>query len=196
MDYNPNDKAQQRYVDSPVFADVFMILFAAALGIATWSCFTQASPQYVAGGIFGFFTLLLVYGLVSQKRRTFTFDKASQMMSWTSRGLRENKSGAVAFKDISTYLDSMTNNRAVMYRVMIETPEGTWPLTNAYSSGIQFAEKRMSEIRAIIGQPLTSPTDDSVPQIKQGKNVISAATIAGQETGESAPEVFMRITRE
>jgi hypothetical protein len=162
MSYNSNDKAQRRYVDSPVFADICMSLFAAALGIATWSSFHQASPQYVAGGIFGFFTLLLIFGVFSQKRRTFTFDKTSGLMTWSSKGLGENKSGSVAFKDISIYLDSMRNNQVTMYRVMIATPQGTWPLTNAYRSGLQFAQSRMIEIRTLLGQPLDSPTEGVV----------------------------------
>ena len=196
MDYNPNDKAQRRYVDSPVLADIFMTLFAAALGIATWGSITQASPQYVAAAVFGFFTLLLVFGVLSQRRRTFTFDKTSQMLSWTSKGLGENRSGTVAFKDISISLDSMRNNQAVMYRVMIETPQGTWPLTNAYSSGLQRAQARATEIRAILGQPTDTPADDRVAKLDQRGNPIAAATIFGQQTSESAPEASIKIIRE
>ena len=196
MDYNPNDKAQRRYVDSPVIADIAMSLFAVVLAIATWSCFTQASPQYVAGGIMAFFTVVLVFGVFTQKRRTFTFDKTTQTMSWTSRGLRENASGSVAFKDISITLDSMQDERATLYRVMIETPEGTWPLTNAYTSGLKRIEATANDIRTLLGQPTEPLIDDSVAQLKQQKNMISAATLAGQQTGESAPEAFIKITRE
>lgn len=196
MDYNPNDKAQRRYVDSPVFADIAMSLFAVVLAIATWSSFQQASPQYVAGGIMGFFTVVLVFGVLTQKRRAFTFDKTTQTMSWTSRGLRENASGSVAFKDISITLDSMQDERATLYRVMIETPEGTWPLTNAYTSGLKRIEATANEIRTLLGQSSDSLIDDSVAQLEQQKNMISAATLAGQQTGAPAPEAFIKITRE
>lgn len=185
MEFNPNDKAQRRYVDSPVLADILMSVMAVVLGIATWSCFTQASPQYVAGAVMGLFCLLCAFGVVSQKRRTFTFDKASQTMSWSSKALGENTSGAVAFKDVSIYLDSMRSNRTDSYRVMIETPQGTWPLTAAYRGGLQRAEARAAEIRTMLGQSSATPQGTSS----------SDATIAGKQAGESAPQAFIRITR-
>jgi hypothetical protein len=150
MSYNPNDRAQRRYVDSPVVADFFMTLMGVALGIATWRSFTLASPQYIAAAVLGVFSLLCFFGVLMQKRRTFTFDTTSQTMSWTSRGLRENRSGTVAFKDISIWLDSMQDKQTVLYRVMIQTPDDTWPLTNAYNYPHTQAEAKLSEMRALL----------------------------------------------
>ncbi len=161
MGYNPNDNAQRRFVDSPVLADIFMSLMGIALGIATWRSVVQPTPQYIAAALLGFFSLLCFFGVSSQRRRTFTFDTTAQTMSWTSRGLGENRSGTVPFKDISTWLDSMSNDKAVMYRVMIETPQDTWPLTNAYSAGLKQAEAVLSEIRALLGKPSDTLADVS-----------------------------------
>jgi hypothetical protein len=150
MSYNPNDMEQRRFVDSPVVADFFMILMGVALGFATWRSITLASPQYIAAALLGFFSLLCFIGVLMQKRRTFTFDATSQTMSWTSRGLRENRSGTVAFKDISIWLDSMQDKQTVLYRVMIQTPDDTWPLTNAYNYPHKQAEAKLSEMRALL----------------------------------------------
>jgi hypothetical protein len=181
MDYNPNDKAQRRFVDSPVLADVVLSIVTIGLGVLTWACFTQASPQYVAGGIFGLLALLCAFGVLSAKRRTFTFDNAAQTMTWTSRGLGENRSGTVAFKDISISLDSTWNRGTEAYRVMIETPQGTWPLTTAYRGGLQRAQARAGELRSLIGQP-TDAAAASTP---------AEAT----QTGEAAAGVKIKITR-
>jgi hypothetical protein len=194
MSYNPNDREQKRYVDSPVVADIFMSLMGVALGFATWASLTQASPQYLAAGIMGFFALLCVFGVLSQKRRTFTFDQTTQTMSWTSRGLRENTSGTVAFKDISTFLDSMQDKQTVLYRIMIQMPQQTLPLSNAYNWPLKQAEAKMLEIRTLLGQPTDTPIDDSAAQ--QQRNLISIATTAGQQTDDGKPHVFVKIFRQ
>ncbi|HET9343307.1 MAG TPA: hypothetical protein VFO25_10380 [Candidatus Eremiobacteraceae bacterium] len=151
MDFNPNDKNQERYVDSPVFAEILMILMTVVLGIATWGSIHQTSPSYLAAGIFGFFTILCAIGVLTQKRRTFTFDKASQTMSWTSRGLRENASGSVGFSDVSIGLDSMMDKNMTFYRLMIATPKGTWPLTNSYDLPLKQAEAQAAHLRELVG---------------------------------------------
>lgn len=194
MDYNPNDKAQQRYVDSPVVADVFMSLMGVALSIATWSAITQATPQYLAAGIMGFFALLCFFGVLTQKRRTFTFDKTTQTMTWTSRGLRENQSGTVPFKDISTFLDSMQDKQTVLYRIMIQMPQQTLPLSNAYNWPLKQAEARLLEIRTLLGQPTDTHVDDSAAQ--QQRNLISTTTTAAQQTDDGKPHVFVKIFRQ
>ena len=150
MSYNPNDRAQRRYVDSPILADICMTLMGVALGIATWRSVSLASPQYLAAALLGFFSLLCFFGVLIQKRRTFTFDTTSQTLSWTTRGLRENRSGNVAFKDISIWLDSMRDDQTVLYRIMIQTPEDTLPLTNAYNWPLKQAEEKLSELRALL----------------------------------------------
>ena len=194
MDYNPNDKAQQQYVDSPVFADILMSLMGVGLALATWSCFTQASPQYAAGAICGFFAVLCFVGVLTQKRRTFTFDKTTQTLSWTSRGLRENQSSSAAFNDISIFLDSMQDKQTVLYRVMIQTPQQTLPLTNAYDLPLKQAEAKLSEIRTLLGRSTETPTDDSAAQ--QQRNLIATATDAAQQTGDGKPHVFVKIFRQ
>ncbi|HEY7994149.1 MAG: hypothetical protein ACHQY2_00940 [Candidatus Eremiobacterales bacterium] len=151
MDFNPNDKNQERYVDSPVFADIMLSVMSVALGIATWASIHQASPSYIAAVILGFFTIACVLGLLTQKRRTFTFDKSSKTMSWTSRGLRENASGSVGFRDISISLDSMMDKNARLYRLMIETSKRTWPFTNSYSLPLKQAEAQAAHLRELLG---------------------------------------------
>ena len=151
MDFNPRDKNQERYVDSPVFAEILMSLMMVVLGISTWASFRQASPSYIAGAILGFFTLLCAFGVLTQKRRTFTFDKPSKTMSWTSRGLRENASGSVGFGDISITLDSMMDKNMTLYRLMIDTPKGTWPLTNSYNLPLKQAEAQAAHFRELLG---------------------------------------------
>jgi len=151
MDFNPRDKNQERYIDSPVFADIFMSLMTVLLGIATWGSIHQASPSYVAAAIFGFFTILCAFGVLTQKRRTFTFDKASKTMSWTSRGLRENTSGSVGFGDVNISLDLLMDKNMTFYRLMINTPKGTWPLTNSYNLPLKQAEAQAAHFRDLLG---------------------------------------------
>jgi hypothetical protein len=151
MDFNPNDKNQERYVDSPVFADILMGLMTVALGIATWASIHQTSPSYIAAAILGFFTILCALGLLTQKRRTFTFDKSSRTVTWTSRGLRENASGSVGFSDISISLDSMMDKNMRLYRLMIETPKVTLPLTNSYNLSLKQAEAQAAHFRELLG---------------------------------------------
>ena len=151
MDFNPRDKNQERYVDSPLFADILMSLMTIALGIATWRSLYEAPPSYLVTAILGFFTLLCAFGVLTQKRRTFTFDASSKTMSWTSRGLRENASGSVGFSDISVTLDSMRDKNMTIYRLMIDTPQGTWPLTNSYDLPLERAEAQAAHFRELLG---------------------------------------------
>jgi hypothetical protein len=72
-------------------------------------------------------------------------------MSWTSRGLRENASGSVGFRDISISLDSMMDKNARLYRLMIETSKRTWPFTNSYSLPLKQAEAQAAHLRELLG---------------------------------------------
>ena len=153
MDYNPNDKNQERYVDSPVFVDIAMSLFAIMLGFGTYASIRQPSPNLFVVAIFGFFTVVCVVGVLSQKRRTFVFDKSSQTLTWTSRGLRENASGTAPFYDVTVSLDASTLNEGhESYRLMIATSEGTMPLTNSYDLRLEDAQKRVAHLREVLGK--------------------------------------------
>jgi len=173
-----------------VFADIMMGLMAAALGYATWASIRQSPPNYFVTAILGFFTILCFMGLLTQKRRTFTFDKSNRTMTWTSSGLRENASGSVEFSDITISLDGSMIKGTTYYRLLIDTPTATLPLTNSYSLPLKRAEEQSAHLRELIGRPEKSVVEDSIAALSQQHDVIVAATMRSGERTISTVQAF------
>ena len=185
----------QRYVDSPAFIDVVLLLFALAFGFGAWLKYTEPDGNLLVVVWFALGALLFVAATFAQKRRTFVFDSTARKLEWTSQGLRERTGGTVDFKDVCITLDPSIDQTHKGYRIMINTPQGSWPLTTGYDSNEKKVEANAVQLRNLLGQSSETLFDDSVAELKKQGNLISAATILGRQRGTSIVQAFGDITQ-
>ena len=88
-------------VNSPVFVEIVLALFAAALLASAWFELQHYQPKYVPAIALGLGATLVVAGILAQQKRTYLFDPSLQRLKWTCTGLFKNTSGAMPFTDIS-----------------------------------------------------------------------------------------------
>lgn len=169
----------QRYVDSPAFIDVVLGLFALALGWGAWIQYQTPDRSAIAVALLVAGAVLCILFILAQKRRTFAFDQASRTLAWTSRGLRERAGGTVAFKDVSISIEPSPTERYSTYRVVIDTPEGSWPLTTGYDANRARVEGVATRLRALVGQASDTLYADSIARLKARNDVISLAKMTG-----------------
>jgi hypothetical protein len=137
-------------VNSPVFIEVVLVLFAAALFAAAWFQLQQHPPKYFPAVALLIGALLLVAGMLAQQQRTYLFDPSLQRLKWTCRSLFKNSSGAMPFSDISEVrLESMSDSDGGdTYRAALVTPAGLMPLSNSYTGN----RKKVAEFAASVSQ--------------------------------------------
>jgi len=185
----------QRYVDSPVFIDIILLMFGFALGFGAWSKYIEPDHNLIVVGGLVLGALLCVVSTFAQKRRTFEFDTTSRKLEWTSSGLRERTGGTVDFNDVHITLDPSIDETHKGYRIMINTPQGSWPLATGYDSNDKKVEAKAVQLRAVLGQTSDTLLDDSVAELKKQGNLISAATILGRQRGVSTAQAFGDLTQ-
>jgi hypothetical protein len=137
--------------------------------------------------------VLCIASIAAQKRRTFLFDASTQTLTWTSRGLREQAASTADFKDVRITLDPSTGEGPTSYRIVVSTPDRSWPLCTGYDANQSRVEAQATRLRALLGQPADGLLDDSVAQLKKSGNLISAATILGRQRGMSTADAFKSI---
>jgi len=193
MKVNPSGMGREYFVDSPVFIDIVLVLCAIGFASVAWLKWQQVPPSYVAASLLAAAAVLCLYCITAQKRRTFLFDASTRTLTWTSRGLRENAAGTTDFKDVRITLDPSTGEGQTQYRVMVSTPNGSWPLSNGYDANQSRVEAQATRLRAMLGQSADGLLDDSVAHLKQAGNLISAATVLGHQRGISTADAFKSI---
>ena len=190
MSVNPNSLGVQQYVDSPMFIDIVLGLFAIALGSGAWMKYQEPGHNPLLVTVFGVGAVLCAAAIFAQKRRTFAFDTTSRTLTWTSHGLREHTGGTVDFGDISITLDPSVDERHISYRVMINTPQGSWPLTTGYDANEKRVAEKAAQLRTMLGQTSDALMDDSIAQLTKQGNLISAAMLIGRQRGISIIQAY------
>lgn len=185
----------QRYVDSPVFIDIILAMFGFALGFGAWSKYIETDHNVIVVGGLVIGALLCLALIFAQKRRTFAFDTTSRKLEWTSHGVREHTGGTVDFNDVRITLDLSIDESHKGYRIMINTPQGSWPLTTGYDSNEKKVEAKATQLRALLGQSSETLLDDSVAELKKQGNTISAATILGRQRGMTTAQAFATLVQ-
>jgi hypothetical protein len=199
---NPNMKSDpagigvERYVDSPMFIDIVLGLFALALGYGAWLNFDEPDRNLLAVAGLAIAAVLCVLSIFAQKRRTFAFDRSTQALAWTSRGLRERTSGSVDFKDVDITLEPSPQERYATYRIMVNTPQGSWPLTTGYDSNITRVEAQGAKLRTLLGKSPDTLIDDSIKRLKQQNDLISAAKMVSRQHGISVVQAYGELVDE
>jgi len=185
----------QRYVDSPVFIDIVLVLFGAALAFGSWLKYTDPDRNLLVVIALGVGALMCFTSPFYQKRRTFAFDTTTRKLAWTSSGLKEHASGTVDCDDVRITLDPSMDTNHLSYRVMITTPQGSWPLTTGYDASDKRVEAKATELRTLLGQTSVSLLDDSVDQLTRQGNVSAAAVIVGRQRGITTAQAFDDLMR-
>ena len=190
MSINPNSLGVQRYVDSPMFIDIVLGLFAIGLGSGAWMTFQQRDHSLLGVAALGVGAVLCAVSIFAQKRRTFAFDTTSRTLTWTSHGLREHTGGTVDFGDVRITLDPSADQSHISYRVMINTPQGSWPLTTGYDANEKRVAEKATQLRTMLGQASDALMDDSIAQLTKQGNLISAAMLVGRQRGISIIQAY------
>ncbi|HET9341314.1 MAG TPA: hypothetical protein VFO25_00115 [Candidatus Eremiobacteraceae bacterium] len=185
----------QRYVDSPVFIDIVLALFGFALAFGAWSKYIEPDHNLIVVGGLIVGALLCLVSIFAQKRRTFAFDATARKLEWTSHGLRERTGGTVDFNDVRITLDPSIDESHKGYRIMINTPQGSWPLTTGYDANEKNVEAKATQLRSLLGQSSETLLDDSVAELKKQGNLLSAATIVGRQRGVPTAQAFGDLTQ-
>ena len=193
MKVNPSGMGREYFVDSPVFIDIVLVLSAIGFGSVAWLKWQQVPPSYIAAVLLAAAGVLCLLLITAQKRRTFLFDASAQTLTWTSRGFRENTSGTTAFKDVRITLDPSTGEGPTQYRIIVTTPNGSWPLCTGYDANQSRVQAQATRLRAMLGQSADGLLDDSVTQLKKAGNLISAATVLGHQRGIPTADAFKSI---
>lgn len=193
MNVNPSGMGREYFVDSPVFIDIVLVLFAIGFGSVAWLKWQEVPPSYVAASALAAAAMLCLACIAWQKRRTFLFDASAQTLTWTSRGFRENAAGTTDFKDVGITLDPSTGEGQTQYRIVVSTPSGSWPLSNGYDADQTRVQAQAARLRALVGQTAEGLLDDSVAQLQKSGNLISAATVLGHQRGISTADAFKSI---
>jgi hypothetical protein len=195
MNIEPSGLGVQRYVDSPIFIDIVLGLFGFALGFGAWLQYTVPDRNLLVVGGLAIGALLCLVSIFAQKRRTFTFDSTTRKLSWTSGGFRQHTGGTVDFNDVRITLDPSIGQTYTSYRVMINTPQGSWPLTTGYDANDKKVQAKATQLRTLMGQSSETLIDDSVTELKKQGNLISAATILGRQRGIATAQAFSDLTQ-
>lgn len=183
----------ERYVDSPVFIDIILALFAFALGAGAFTKYQEPDRSWGVIVALGVGAVLCILSTFAQKRRTFAFDTMTRKLTWTSHGLRDRTGGTVDFKDVNITIEPSPTERYPTYRVMIGTPEGSWPLTTGYDSNQKRVEAKAVALRALIGQASDGLIDESIDRLQQSNNLIAAAKMISRQRGISEGQAFGEI---
>ena len=181
------------YDDSPWFLEIALLVFAAALGVAGWRLLSEHPPAYLMAGLLFIFVAICVVGMLFQQHRTFYFDPSIATMRWRSRGLFGSSAGEVAFKDLKVAVDESAAGEAPTYRVMLTTPAGAMPLTQAYVGDLHGIEQRAAEIRALLGQTSDSLRADSVEQMAKSGNTIGAVAMLREQSDMSLTDAVRAV---
>jgi hypothetical protein len=145
-------------VNSPVFIEIFLILFAGAMFASGWVHFQHSPPKYFASIALGLGGLLAVAGMLAQQKRTYLFDPSVKRLTWTRRGLFKSSAGSMPFSDISDVrIETLSDNDGVTYRAALVTPAGSLPLSNAYVGNQKKVAEFATSIIALIGRDPTQP---------------------------------------
>lgn len=196
MSSNPNSLGVQRYVDSPMFIDIVLGLFAIALGSGAWMKYQEPGHNLLVVAVLGAGAMLCAISIFAQKRRTFAFDTTSRTLTWTSHGLREHTGGTVDFGDVSITLDPSADENHISYRVMINTPQGSWPLTTGYDANEKRVAEKAAQLRTMLGQTTDALVDDSIAQLTKQGNLISAAMLVGRQRGISTSQAYAGLMQD
>jgi len=195
MNIEPSGLGVERYVDSPLFIDIVLGLIGIALGFGAWSQYIVPDHNLILVGGLIIGALLCLASIFAQKRRTFAFDTTSRTLTWTSSGFKEHTGGAVDFNDVRITLDPSVDQTHSGYRVMINTPQGSWPLTTGYDANDKKLQGKATQLRTLLGQSSDTLLDDSVAELKKQGNLISAATILGRQRGLTTAQAFSTLTQ-
>lgn len=116
-------------VDSSRWLSLF---FAAATLFVVYISVTRHEPKsFILAAFF------LICALVSDLRKSFTFDSVQRVVRWKGRTILKAESGEILFDDISS-IDAevqITSNHSAsipVYRLAITTSKGTVPMSHNY----------------------------------------------------------------
>jgi hypothetical protein len=193
MKVNPNGVGVENYVDSPVFIEIVLALAAITFGSIAWLELRKPHGSVLVSLALAASALLCIVGMLAQKRRTFLFDTSARTLTWASRGLRERAAGTADFKDVRITLEPSTDDGHTNYRIIVSTPDGSWPLTTSYDANQGRIQAQAARLRALLGQPAEGLLDDSVAQLTKDRKRIAAALLLGQQQGVSTTEAFKSI---
>ncbi len=104
---------------------------AAAALFTLYSAIVRHEPQ----GLF-LAAFFLLFALIMDLRKTFTFDARQRIVRWKSRKVLKAESGEISFDeitDIGTEARRAGNRDVPIYRLTIITPRATIPMAYAYS---------------------------------------------------------------
>ena len=79
---------------------------------------------------------LLLFALIMDLRKTFTFDAMQRVVRWKGRKVFKAESGEIPFHDITdigTESSRAGSRNVPVYRLTIDTPQGTIPMAYTYN---------------------------------------------------------------
>ena len=110
---------------------VSAICAAGALATAYFAISRHAPKGYLL--VTAFF---LLFALIMDLRKTFTFDATQRIVRWKGRTVLKGESGEILFDDITdigTEATSAGNRNVPVYRLTIVTSRATIPMAYAYN---------------------------------------------------------------
>jgi hypothetical protein len=122
-------------------------------------------------------------GAVFTKRNVFEFDLVHRQLRWKRGGLFSRQHGLVPFDQIrSATVQSLSGDTAT-YRVAVLTQEGEIPLTDAYSAGIEPAERIRTAINNLLNAPPANEMENDIQELALAGRKIDAIRLARTRYG-------------
>jgi len=127
----------------------------------------------------GIATLLFFFGgAVFTKRSVFEFDLVHRQLRWKRSGLFSRQHGLVPFDQIRTATVQSLSGDTPTYRVAMLTQDGEIPLTDAYSAGIEPAERIRTAINSVLNVAPTNEMENDIQELALAGRKIDAIHLA------------------
>jgi hypothetical protein len=123
-------------------------------------------------------------GAVFTKRSVFEFDRVQRQFRWKRSGLFSSHHGLVPFDQIRTAtVQSLSASNPPTYRVAVLTHQGEIPLTDAYSTGSEPAERIRTAINSVLNAAPANEMENNIQELALAGRKIDAIQLARTRYG-------------